>query len=129
MNIDPQNVEISMNNQYIPLENISEDIEINTMPKTEDKVEFQHKMYIAVKNPSEANNYLYKSYKSRKYVKQFKYGKLELPINNTDYLQILVSEINNKTRGQTDYTVNIVTYYGSDTFRYINRFFEENYEN
>lgn len=111
MNIDPQNVEIS------------------ELPTVEDKVEYQHNMTITVKNPSDANNYLYNSYKSGKNVDQFKYGKLELPLNNTDHLKILVSEINNKTKGQTEYTVNIVTYYGSDTWNYIEKFFERYNEN
>ena len=86
----------------------------------DDKIEYVHRITMSVIKNSNADKTFKKYYKSKQKVSHFKMGKIELPSNLTDYIEIQVSEMV-KSKNYNTYVLSVLTYAGSDTYNYINR--------
>lgn len=85
----------------------------------EDKIQYIHEITSIIVKNTKADKMFKELYKSKKQVKQFLLPDLQLPLNDTDFLEMTVSQ---RVRGDkyNTYVVKVVTYAGSDTYKYLN---------
>ena len=86
----------------------------------EDKIKYIHNITMSVVKNSNADKIFKKYYKSKQVVSQLNAGKIILPVNDIDYMSIKVGTMM-KSNTYNTYVVEVESYVGSDTYKYMER--------